>query len=73
MRKDIFKIYFSSIGFTILCFLISCFLPHVEEVFILDNKVLNRLLNYDSEHYLKLATNNIKNIYILVQIIIIFA
>lgn len=56
MRKDIFKIYFCSIGFTILCFLISFFLPHVEEVFILDNKVLNTLLNYDSEHYLKLAT-----------------
>lgn len=55
MRKDIFKIYFCSIGFTILCFLISFFLPHVEEVFLLENKILNTLLNYDSEHYLKLA------------------
>lgn len=55
MKKDVFKIYFCSIGFTILCFLISLFLPHVEESFVLNNKIINTLLNYDSEHYLKIA------------------
>lgn len=56
MKKDsTLKIYFCSIGFTLLCFLISFFLPHVNESFILDNKILNTLLNYDSEHYIQIA------------------
>lgn len=55
MKKDINKIYFYSIGFNIVCFLISFFLPHVQETFVLENKILNTLLNYDSEHYLKIA------------------